>query len=67
MVDLMLLKKKVYITLMGIFTELDNLEQVFNLIIDDVVADVEECASDEWNDSDVSIAIQRVLMSKLFN
>ena len=35
------------------------------LIIDDVITDIEECADENWNNSDVSIAIQRALMEKL--
>lgn len=48
-----------------VFTDLDKMERVYYLIIDDVITDIEECADENWNNSDVSIAIQRVLMEKL--
>jgi hypothetical protein len=38
---------------------------VYGIIIDDVVRDVEECADKEFNDSDISLAVQRTLMKAL--
>lgn len=65
MKDLFILQSLVRMHLMKIFSELDNLERVYYLIIDDVIRDIEECADpDNWNNSDVSIAIQRVMMDK---
>lgn len=44
----------------------DQAWSVTGLIIDDVVKDVEECADGEnWNDSDVRLAIGRVLIQRL--
>lgn len=44
----------------------DQAQSVTDLIIDDVVRDVEECADGEiWNDSDVRLAIGRVLIQRL--
>lgn len=44
----------------------DQAQSVTDLIIDDVVKDVEECADgDNWNDSDVRLAIGRVLIQRL--
>lgn len=44
----------------------DQAQSVTDLIIDDVVKDVEECADGEnWNDSDVRLAIGRVLIQRL--
>jgi hypothetical protein len=43
----------------------DQARTVTDLIIDDVVKDVEECADGEnWNDSDVRLAIGRVLIQR---
>lgn len=43
----------------------DQAWSVTGLIIDDVVKDVEECADGEnWNDSDVRLAIGRVLIQR---
>lgn len=44
----------------------DQARTATDLIIDDVVRDVEECADGEnWNDSDVRLAIGRVLIQRL--
>ena len=48
-----------------IFTENEYMELVYGIIIDDVVRDVEECADTEFNDSDISLAVQRTLMKAL--
>ena len=48
-----------------IFTDNEYMELVYGIIIDDVVRDVEECADTEFNDSDISLAVQRTLMKAL--
>lgn len=48
-----------------IFTDNDYLESVYNLIIDDVISDVTECADKNFNISDISLAVQRSLLSAL--
>lgn len=48
-----------------IFTDNEYMELVYGIIIDDVIRDIEECADEEFNDSDVSLAIQRTLMKAL--
>lgn len=63
--DLNILQGLVKRQLSYVFTDLDKMERVYYLIIDDVITDIEECADENWNNSDVSIAIQRVLMEKL--
>lgn len=63
--DLNILQGLVKQQLSYVFTDLDKMERVYYLIIDDVITDIEECADENWNNSDVSIAIQRVLMEKL--
>ena len=63
--DLNILQGIVKRQLSYVFTDLDKMERVYYLIIDDVITDIEECADENWNNSDVSIAIQRVLMEKL--
>lgn len=62
--DLNILQDLVKRQLSYVFTDLDKMERVYYLIIDDVITDIEECADENWNNSDVSIAIQRVLMDK---
>jgi len=63
--DLNILQGLVKRQLSYVFTDLDKMERVYYLIIDDVITDIEECADENWNNSDVSIAIQRALMEKL--
>ena len=48
-----------------IFTDNEYMELVYGIIIDDVIRDIEECADEEFNDSDVSLAVQRTLMKAL--
>lgn len=62
--DLNILRDLVKRQLSYVFTDLDKMERVYYLIIDDVITDIEECADENWNNSDVSIAIQKVLMDK---
>ena len=48
-----------------LFTETEYMELVYGIIIGDVIRDIEECADEEFNNSDVSLAVQRVLMKAL--
>ena len=48
-----------------LFTETEYMEMVYGIIIDDVIRDIEECADEEFNYSDVSLAVQRTLMKAL--
>ena len=48
-----------------LFTETEYMELVYGIIIGDVIRDIEEYADEEFNDSDVSLAVQRVLMKAL--
>lgn len=48
-----------------LFTETEYMELVYGIIIDDVIRDIEECADEEFNFSDVSLAVQRTLMKAL--
>ena len=48
-----------------IFTDNEYMELVYGIIIDDVIRDIEECAEEEFNDSDVSLAVQRTLIKAL--
>lgn len=46
--------------------DIDQATHVTSLIVNDVVKDVEECTDGEiWNDSDVRLAIGRVLIQRL--
>ena len=51
--------------LSDIFIEYQYMLSVYDLNIDDVITDIEECADEKFNDSDISLAVQRVLMKKL--
>lgn len=48
-----------------LFTETEYMELVYGIIIDDVIRDIEECADEEFNYSDVSLAVQRTLVKAL--
>lgn len=48
-----------------LFTETEYMELVYGIIIDDVIRDIEECADEEFNYSDVSLAVQRTLIKAL--
>ena len=48
-----------------LFTETEYMELVYGIIIDDVIRDIEECADEEFNYADVSLAVQRTLMKAL--
>lgn len=39
--------------------------RILEVIKDDVVADVEECADEEWSDDDVRMAIGRAISKRL--
>lgn len=51
--------------LSNVFTETSYMNIVYDIIIDDVKTDVKECADEEFNDSDVSLAVQRSLLKAL--
>ena len=48
-----------------LFTETEYMELVYGIIIGDVIRAIEECADEEFNDSAVSLAVQRTLMKAL--
>ena len=48
-----------------IFTDNEYMELVYGIIVDDVVRDIEECADENFNYSDVSLAVQRTLIKAL--
>ena len=51
--------------LSNVFTETSYMNMVYDIIIDDVKTDVKECADEEFNDSDISLAVQRSLLKAL--
>lgn len=51
--------------LSNVFTEASYMNMAYGTIIDDVKNDVKECADEEFNDSDVSLAVQRSLLKAL--
>ena len=48
-----------------LFTETEYMELVYDTIIDDVIRDIEECADEVFNYSDVSLAVQRTILQKM--
>lgn len=48
-----------------IFTDNSYAEMVYENIIDDVCEDVETSADENFNDSDVSLAVQRSILRKM--
>ena len=60
------IKYMVDFILLNVFTDNQTRTIVLNNIIDDVITDVKECADiDNWASQDVSIAVQRVLVSRM--
>lgn len=51
--------------LSNVFTETSYMNMVYDIIIDDVKTDVKEYADEEFNDSDISLAVQRSLLKAL--
>ena len=47
------------------FTDNSYAEMVYENIIDDVIRDIEECADEEFNYSDISLAVQRTILQKM--
>lgn len=52
-------------SLMTIFPDAFDRDLVVNSLFDDVVADVEETADEEFNGSDIDIALARVLHKRI--
>ena len=48
-----------------LFTDTEYMELVYGIIIDDVIRDIEECADEEFNYSDISLAVQRTILQKM--
>ena len=60
------IKYMVDFILLNVFTDNQTRTIVLNNIINDVITDVRECAdADNWTSQDVSIAVQRVLVSRM--
>ena len=51
--------------LLNVFTETNYMNMVYGTIIDNVKTDVKECADKDFNRSDISLAVQRVLLKAL--
>lgn len=65
MKDRNVLELEIKLALMKLFTETEYMELVYGIIVDDVVRDIEECADEDYNSSDVSLAVQRTLIKAL--
>jgi hypothetical protein len=48
-----------------LFTDTEYMELVYGIIIDDVIRDIEECADEDFNYSDISLAVQRTILQKM--
>ena len=62
-----IVKSVVEQTLSAIFTDGAERQEIINKIFDEVVSDIEETADNEFNFSDVSIALQRVLLNAILH
>lgn len=63
--DKNLVREVVSAELAQVFTDNVERETIIDTVIDEVVADIDETADDDWNFSDISIALQRVLYNKI--
>lgn len=63
--DKNLVREVVSAELAQVFTDNSEREEIIDSVLDDVVADIDETADDDWNFSDISIALQRVLYKKI--
>lgn len=63
--DKNLVREVVSAELAQVFTDNAERETIIDSVIDDVVVDIDENANDDWNFSDISIALQRVLYNKI--
>lgn len=50
---------------LGHIFEMDDTTRVIDLILEDVVKDIEDTADEEFNLSDINIALARVLKARL--
>lgn len=63
--DKNLVREVVSAELAQVFTDNSERETIIDTVIDDVVADIDKTANDDWNFSDISNALQRVLYNKI--
>ncbi len=63
--DKNLVREVVSAELAQVFTDNAERETIIDNVIDDVVADIDKTANDDWNFSDISNALQRVLYNKI--
>lgn len=43
----------------------DYASRIYDAIINDVISDIDECADDDFNDSDIHLAIGRAICSRI--
>lgn len=63
--DKNLVREVVSAELAQVFTDNAERETIIDNVIDDVVADIDKTANDDWKFSDISNALQRVLYNKI--
>lgn len=63
--DRMTIENKTFRILSKVFTDTLYCNDVTSTILDEVIQDIEDCAEEEYNDSDISLAVQRTLLKKI--
>ena len=58
------LEDRIYRFLLILISE-DYIGDIMDIILDDVIRDISECANEDWNDDDIRFALGRVLCEKL--
>ena len=63
--DRMTIENKTFRILSRVFTDTLYCNDVTSTILDEVIEDIEICADEDYNDSDISLAVQRTLLKKI--
>lgn len=56
-----------FFRIMSNIMETDDIEKIWNNYKEQIIDDIVECSDEDYNDSDVRIAISRLLKEKLLN
>lgn len=63
--DVAIITNHTHKILQNVFTENSYRNEVVLSIIEEVIQDIEETADESFNDSDISLAVQRTIMKKI--
>lgn len=63
--DVLYIEEQTKSILGRVFTDNSYAEMVYETIIDDVLEDVETSSDINFNDSDISLAVQRTILQKM--